>query len=403
MFSFLFRKHKEQSSIVFDINAESVGAAIVLSKPDAEPRVIYMCREYFFHGAFAEKSARQVIDAMREAFARLEVFLAKNILSHPIFRAYAPVNAHYAFSAPWLESKIKTVTLEWPEPTLVTEKFIAALVEREGAAFKAELAARPGASKTSFIVIENKVTSIRLNGYEVAEPYGKRAKTADVSLCISAIPTEIRDAVAFPAAGKVRSRKNYFSSFSSAAAEVIKKSVDQKEFVVLDILGPLTEIMIVRHGLLSAGATIPVGDDMLINAVAKHFSLSHAEALSRIKMFSKGHMHDEAASAMKKIIVQERAVWRAAFESTMNAAAQMLSVPPAVFVIARADDAPFFVRTLRKESIVEFGVDRVPVRQTLVTEAFLKSEISVDQGVSGDLALLLLCAYFTSSAHRTMK
>ncbi len=403
MFSFLFPNNKEQSSIVFDINAESVGAAIVLSKDNSIPRIIYMCRESFRDGKGAERTARQTIDAMQNAFLRIENFLAKNVFSHPIFRSYTPISAHYTFSEPWLESKIKTVTIEYSSPTLVTEKLISTIVEKEVKVFKQELIDKLGGGKTHFTIVENKITSIRLNGYEVEEYVGTKAKTVDVSLYISAIPTEIRDAVAFPAAGKVHPKKNYYASFSSAITEVVKQNVAEKEFVVLDILGPMTQAFIVRHGLLAAQVTIPVGDNMLINTVAKRLSVSHMEAVSLLKMFFRDHAEHNSALEIKKITTETRSLWRKEFETTINTLAEKISVPPLFFVLARSDEAPFFVRALRRESILEFGVDRIPVRQTLLTEELLKSKISVDQDVSGDIVLSLLCAYFTSKRHYQQK
>ena len=340
---------------------------------------------------------------MRSAFLRIDDFLAKYVYSHPIFRSYTPTTAHYAFSEPWIESKIKTVTVKYPAPTFVTEKLVATILEKEMKTFKEELSHRTGSAKSTFTVIENKITSIKLNGYEVDRAMREKSQTVDVSICLGAIPTEIRDAVALPSAAKIRPRKNFYASFSSAVTNVIRHSVAEKEFMVLDILGPMTQAFIVRHGLLAATITIPVGDDMLVDAVAKQLSVSRTEAISQMKMFFREHVDDTTANKMKKIVTETRGLWRKQFEISMNDLAENVSVPPNLFVIARSDESPFFVRVLRRESVLEFGVDRVQLKQTLVTEDFLKSKISIDQDVSGDLALSLLSAYFTSKYHYKSK
>jgi hypothetical protein len=395
MFSFLSRKGRAESIIVFDVNAESVGAAVVLVEKGALPRVIYTCREYFFHGKTARYDARRLIDSMRATLSRTKDFLAKNILSHPIFRSHPPRKTHYAFSAPWVESAMKTITLAWKEPTAVTAKIITALIEKESKAFAAELSTKPGAP---FSIIEVSITSIRLNGYEVREPYGKKAKNIDVSLCMSALPAEIRDAVSSATPNKAIPWENTYASFSSAAAKVVRDIGTEKDFVVLDILGPMTEAAIVRRGALSARITMPLGENMLLDAVAKQFSVSRGEAASHVSMFFAGHADGKTGTILSKIVAEAKLEWKKSFEDAVNALAAKISVPPSLFIIVRSDDAPFFMRTLAGESVMEFGVDRVPFRQTLVAPGFLKSALAVDKNASNDSALLLLSAYFASSS-----
>ncbi len=198
MFSFLSNKGRSESIVVFDVNAESVGAAVVLSDRGVTPRVVYTSREYFFHEKSAPRDARHVIDSMRDAFRRTENFLAKNILSHPIFRSYAPSKTHFVFSAPWLESKIQTMKIERRDKITITKKNLAALIEKEGEIFRTELSRARGVSETSFIVVKNRITSIKLDGSETKKPYGKKAKLLEITLSMGALPTEIRDIVSFP-------------------------------------------------------------------------------------------------------------------------------------------------------------------------------------------------------------
>ncbi len=138
---------------------------------------------------------------------------------------------------------------------------------------------------------------------------------------------------------------------------------------------------------------------MLLDAVAKRFNVSRGEAVSRVKMFFSGHASPEIADGLGKVIVEAETSWRRRFEDTLNNTAKKIFVPPELLVIVRSNDAPFFSRSLRKENVFEFGVDKVSLRPTFVTNAFLKSKLSLDHSVSGDPALSLLSAYFSSHSH----
>ena len=399
---FSFRKNKGQSAVVFDINAESVGAAVILSKKGKMPRIVYMCREYFLSGKTAKPDIRRMIDAMQEAFRKTEYFLAKNILSHRIFRSYAPSGAHYAFSAPWTESKIKTMAFAWPEPVVITEKFAEAFIQKEAAAFRKEISIRSGAPISAFVVIESKIVSVRLDGREVKNPYGKKAKTAEISLCLSAVPKEIFDMTSLPA-GSGMSRENFYASFSAASVETFAENMPEKDFVILDILEPMTQAFIARKGSLFASMTIPVGENALINAITKNSSLSYAQAQSQIKIFFAGHAEEKSEEAFRQIIVDAEAVWRQAFEGTLDVAKKSIDLPQTFFVLARENKAPFFLRAKAGQEALRLKMRGVSVKHKLVTDDFLKSKLRIDKEISGDPALFILCAYFSSEMRSVKK
>lgn len=383
--------------MVFDVNAESVGVAIVLSKDNAVPCIVYMGREYFRDGK--DKSARETIDAMHKAFGRVEGFLAKNVLSHPVFRSYAHGATHYVFSEPWLESKIKTVTIEYPSPVKVTERLLSIIKEQEARAFREELSARFGVARDAFTVIENKITSVRLDEKTTDVFIGVEAKKVEVSLYIGAIPTEVRNAVAFPAEDKKGAQKVFCASFPFAIAESIKQNFGEKDFVVLDIVGPMTQAFVVRDGILSAQMTIPVGDDMLVSAVEKNLSVSKHEAISRLRLFFRDHADRDHSLAMQKIVAEAGTLWRKEFETTMSLLGDVMAVPSLFFVLVRMDEAPFFVRNLRHENMLEIGAGKKSVAPTFLTEGLFKSKAIIDHDASDDLTLSLLSAHFASKSH----
>ena len=183
MFSFLFGKGKEESAIVFDINSESVGAAVVMFGKQNKPRIVYTCREYFFEDKVKERGSRRLIEAMKNALSRVEIFLARNIFSHPVFKSSPLKKICYVFSDPWIESKPKNLTAE---------------------EFLYKLSADFGVPKEAFVVVEDKI----------------------------ALPKEIHDAVS---SGDSSLREHIYISRAAVLAEFANTSFSEKDFIDSDV------------------------------------------------------------------------------------------------------------------------------------------------------------------------
>ncbi len=129
------RKNGEVS-VVYDICADSVGAAVLLSAKGGMPHIVYVCREYFFPNGAIEQSARRMISAMRETLYRLDEHIRRRILRHDFFDSYSNKNVYFSFSSPWIESKPKNLT---------AEKFLS------------KLSSDFGVPKGAFVIIEDAV------------------------------------------------------------------------------------------------------------------------------------------------------------------------------------------------------------------------------------------------------
>ncbi len=135
MFSFASRG-KREVSIIYDVSAESVGAAVILSAKGKIPHVIYACREYFFTNALADGNARRLIGIMTKTLERLDEHIRRRILRNDFFESYPRGKVYFSFSSPWVEVKPKNLT---------AEKFLL------------KLSSDFGVSKDAFVVVENNV------------------------------------------------------------------------------------------------------------------------------------------------------------------------------------------------------------------------------------------------------
>ena len=141
--------------------------------------MVYTCREYFFDDKVKEKSSRRLIDAMKSALSRTELFLAKNIFSHSVFKSSPLKKIYYVFSEPWVEVKPKNLT---------ADKFLS------------KLCADFGVPKSAFVVVEGRM----------------------------ALPREIHDIVA---SADISSREHTYVSSADILAELAKVSFSEEDFI----------------------------------------------------------------------------------------------------------------------------------------------------------------------------
>jgi len=392
MFSF-FSKDKTELGVVFDIGSSSVGAGLVKFRHEKAPQVVYTTREPIPYQEIVspERFLTEMISTLSTVHSRLH----KEGLAHLKFTelgSHRIRHAFYAFSSPWAASQTKIASVEYPAPVTVTRDMIDGIVMKAEKSFENEVVdpAKDPELKDKLSIIEKRVIQVRLNGYETPDPYGKKAKAVNVSFFISLVPKMVTDRVADVAFGALHPRDTRFASAQLASYSVLRNTLSSRnDFILLDVGGEVSDVSVIKDGLILETASFPLGQNFLIRRVSRALSVTNDGALSLIRLYYSGHADKEVSESLRPVLENASREWVGALHTVLTQISGELSLPQELFIILGGDLVPFFMKSVREEKIAQFDVVEVPFRVTLVNQELLKQHISFSSSAVNDPAIAL--------------
>jgi len=398
MLSF-FSKDKTELGVVFDIGSSSVGVGLVKFKRDKAPQIIYTARKSIPYQESVTPE-RFLVD-MIKTLDSVHELVHKEGLAHLKFTEYGNHkirHAFYAFSSPWAASQTKIASVEHKDSIIVTHDMIDDIIMKAEKTFEAEVVDPEKSSdfKSKLTIIEKRVIQIRLNGYEIRNPYNKEAKNVSVSFFISLVPKVVTDSVSEASLGALHPRDTHFVSSQLASYSVLKDTVSgQDDFVLLDVGGEVSDVSVVKDDLILETASFPLGKNFLIRRVSRALAVTNDGALSLIRLYYSGHADKEVSESMRPVLENASREWIGALHTVLTQITGNLSLPQELFIVLNGDLTPFFMKAIREEKVSQFDVVEVPFRVTLVNHDLLKQYVSFSPSAKNDSNIALL-TIFTS-------
>jgi len=369
---------KEKIAVVFDIGSSSVGGAYVELRPGMKPKIIASVREEM---VFQEDlKFERLVSSMQDALGRTGRALHETRMPHLTEKIYA-----CSLSSPWYASQTRIASIRQTEPFLVTEQFISDAVEKEVQDFEKLETPRLGRG----VLMEHEAVQVKLNGYETANPLGKRAKEADIAAYVSVIPEKIH-LIARQEIGKLfHSPHLRLHSFPFLAFIIIRDIFYEKSFLFLDITGEVTDVSLVRDGVLQETISFPYGKNSLFREVGRELSLSPSEVVSAFFAHQSGDAHEKHAEKVSSALSLAGGKWQNGFDNALSSFSHAgAALPPDIFFTSDGDVSDWFAKQIETEKIYNtsggegkyfhirpmqapFFADRVEFLSGLVRDPFL--------------------------------
>lgn len=332
LFSFSKKKILENHSLVFNIGSGSVAGAIInfTEKPGVE-----------IASYFEEK-----IPFQKEVTPETHLELMKKSLSSLLERfqkkGFKIDNVFYIFSSPWSVSQTKTIKVKENKAFKLTDDYLKKIISAQ--ADKAEILNHGQ-------IIEKKIIQIKANGYVIDNPNNKPVQELEVSLFLTAIPDQILKEIEDIVVKYFIVTNTICHSISLPIFSTIRDLFPNKEdFTYLDISEEMTDLAIVKEGVVSINASFPLGRNEFMRRLAQKLNITEAIADSMIKMNSL-KSHDQMATlnfnnAMKEVVED----WLSQVQSTFNKIKQGLHLPQDIFFVANNDLTFILKDGLKNES-----------------------------------------------------
>mgnify|MGYP003392725254 CR=1 FL=1 len=299
-------------SIVYDIASGTVGGGLMEFSSRKEPKIVFTNRQPIL---FQKKpDSQKLLSEMLRSLEKVTEELAK-------FKEGKIEEVFYVFSSPWVISQTKSFTYKENKEIKITHSFLNHLLESQEKEIK---------FNEDMLIIEHKSLNIKLNGYEVMDPIGKKAHLIELPILASAISRDVFSAIENTVAKFFNFRKSTSHSFTLLSCSTINDIFpDEKEFVVIDINGELTSV---------GSTTFPFGSNSMIRHISTVLNNEVNVSESLVKTYLNHSIGPEMNEKMKIIFSEIQKRWLGLLSG--------ITLPKKIFLLVNNDFSNFFASAI---------------------------------------------------------
>lgn len=357
--------------IVFDIGSASIGGAFVNIEPTKSPEIIFSVRRQI---PFQEKlNFERFLNSMVKTLEEMFEVMKKAGGGVTIDQAYC------ILASPWYASQTRLVHYNQPEAFTVTEKGLNKLIQKEIGLFRdSKLFSHSKTGDALPEIMEAKNIQVKLNGYEVRDPFKKRTNKLEVALYISMIPANIFKPINETIKGFWKVPDVHFSSFSFTAFDSIRDIfTDEESFLFMDISGEVTDISLAKDNVLLESISFPAGKSMLIRALVAGMKTAPAAAETELKLYLENKSNRDHREQVEKILNGAAKEWLGFFEDALSQFSTEFPIPRTIFYTADDDVMKWFENAMRDTNFTRFSKEEGSFMIRSLGNAFLSKFVRV--------------------------
>lgn len=349
LFPFSKKKRRDEAGIVFDIGSGHVGAALVVFSKDTHPTILWNTRipMVFQQHIDFNRFLQGMLETLRSAAGELE---QKGM---PLMRqkyGHLPIGeVTCIFSSPWYISQTKIIVLEKKQPFEVTKDFIGDVLAKAEKQFQRSAALQKVRKKLGeSIIVERHIIETALNGYQTEQPYGKMARSVRVSLFLSMIGAEVAEKTRDVLEKFFNARTLSFHSSAIVSFSVVRDLFHTEEsFLLVDVGGEITDVSLVREGVLHETVSFPTGVNFLFRTISQALGTLPEEAHSLTRLYLDGKK-DHNDTRLADTLTAAEDVWLKSLKHAFTEVGDGLSLPRAMFLVVDSDISRWFRDIIEK-------------------------------------------------------
>ncbi|TAK57286.1 hypothetical protein EPO17_02410 [Patescibacteria group bacterium] len=401
---FSFQKQKDETiSAVFEIGSGSVAGALVKLSSTEHPQLLYSYREAI---PFQENLEHdRLVADMILAVEHVAKNLGDDGLVHLNFTGYRRHRIHdifYSFASPWVLSQTTVLDIKKETETVITKQLLDDLVAREQHSF--EKLIKEGDSSSVFdsdaLMIEKKMIQVRLNGYPTDNPYKKTAHQIETAFCMSFVPADIMQKINTAVEKTFNFRKVTPHSFALLSYSALRDLFHtERDFIFVDVHGELTDVLVVKNGLLAHTFSFPFGTHTLIRKASRLLNLMPELAESSLRIHALGKNDDATKAKIAPLLQIVQKEWLTAFTTAYTALPEKIALPHTFFVITDTDLEVLFADVLKTGALP--GISMTASSPNIITldDATLAMHCRIGRRLVPDAPLLLQAVALNTFAY----
>jgi hypothetical protein len=311
------KTRKGKITLVVDIRSSSVGAALVrnFKGKNKTPVVLDSRRHQIF---YTEKPG--TAEFVKRTYQTLNKIL-EEVTDHR--REYGRIsNAHVFYGPPWYKGSIKEVEKKEKKKITLKNKKLRDILQKN----------REKSQNKTEHNIEEKIFSIKLNGYKTKKPLNSKFKELVINLYESYIHTDTHKQVTHFINNYLPDAPVEHHSHPLAIHEFISEKFEPVDnYTMIDISGEITEITVVRKDEIKKIVSVPHGSHFFVRGMSKKCNIDHLHAFSKLDMILSKEIDQECKRGSFKAFKEMKNEWADSIRDILKKA-KIRSLPNNVFV-----------------------------------------------------------------------
>ncbi|KKU68134.1 MAG: hypothetical protein UX89_C0007G0030 [Parcubacteria group bacterium GW2011_GWA2_47_16] len=393
----LFSKTPEMKvGVVLDIGSKSVAGAVFIPSPSGKPRILYATREklFFRKNITGGELSSSMIKALDLILFHLNKYGVEHLRRTGIRYTVESVDA--VVSSPWNASETKVLTLKFSQRSLITEAVIEELISSEEKSFEKRFEGT-AVEELTHELLERKILEMRLNGYPTGKPYGKWASELEIRMFSSIISSSTLQKMKKLIAKSFSEVVPRFHTFSAVAFTSLRDLFPEiQNFLIVQVGGEVSDIAIIKRGVITEVASAPCGHNSLIRAFGK-ICENHPECTLEglIKIHGEVGIQTTEQKKVEVAVAETKAVWLDHFNTAISNFSEETFLPKVVFLLEERPYTSLFEVFLKEAESSQFTATAEPFVINTIDESMASTFAEFDKNVLPD-EVLALEAGFTS-------
>ncbi len=378
-------KKKDKLVLVFDIKSSHVGGGLFWTQESGIPKIIFSVREPID----IEKNIKA------DRFLSL-ILKSLQIVADKVYAAGLPAPEDIFCVLPSLlyVSQTRIIELKKNAPFIFTSKLADNLIQKEVTLFEEEHLQKYLRSGAPVKLIELKNIKTMLNGYETAAPLNQKAQELQMTIFISMGAEKILKKIEEVIKKHFQSKGVKFSSLALCSFAVVRDIYTHSDnFLLINIGGEVTDILIIKKNILRESISFPFGLNFIIRGVASAFPCSLSEAESYISLFKDGHASEPIGKALGTVINKLKIEWLHKFQESLSNLSNDISVPSTIYLTVDKEMATFFSETIKTEQFNQYTLTDSKFEVTFLGAEVFYDLVQFEADVERDTFLIMDSIY----------
>ena len=376
-------KQSKTLTLLVDVGSSSVGVALVNIEKGLQPRILISVRENirFQETLSPGRFLLEMNHALSRALKTFRLSEKKNRLNVFHETSNLSLSVFCTLSSPWFILKMRNVHIEQKQEFEVTNETIEQYINEDIARLVEEL--KGTLPMQDVRIIEKKIIHIKLNGYEVKNPYKQKASRLDMSVIVGVSSDKVVKSIKKKMGSFFNLKNFHFGVFPVVAWNAVRDIFqNEKNFFFVDIGGEATDVSRIENDLLVGTVTFPFGKNFIIREISTSSRTVYEEAGTLFSMFLGSKLNSIEHAKISETASRGGAEWTVRFEKAITILAKNRSVPQKIFFTADTDIALFFLNCMVEAKSV-FLIDAVFDVQ-YIDQFMISKFVSFDTGVARD-------------------
>lgn len=365
----LSRKKSKDFFAVFDISSGSVAGAHIQNRFKLEDKLLV---------AACVRSEMLVQEDIKP-----HVFLNNMIskLDEVINRVQKansniPEFTQVILSAPWYFLKMRTITHQKTDGSFVcTKKLVESLVAEHITGIVSELSSKKDLFDQDYIVVEKQLSNIKLNGYAVESPYGKKASSLEFSLIVTLTPKIVFDKITQSIRRAYATRKVGFTTTHFSTLVVLRNIKNMEESVIIDVGEEITDVSFIKKNTLIFEHSFPLGTFGLYKILSEKKNFHINESIALLESFRLQKLTPTISESIEKIINTFSEDWQKNLRQLIEISEYGFCLPAQIVILGDPRFEILLTQAIESDPFIRYSCAHTKPQVSFVNEALISSDI----------------------------